>query len=49
MRSEDTLLVKRGRFVIVIIIRCIACKLCQSACPAKAITIETEPRPDNSR
>lgn len=29
--------------------RCIACKLCQSACPAKAITIETEPRPDNSR
>jgi len=29
--------------------RCIACKLCQSACPARAITIETEPRPDNSR
>lgn len=29
--------------------RCIACKLCQSSCPAKAITIETEPRPDESR
>jgi len=29
--------------------RCIACKLCQAACPARAITIETEPRPDNSR
>ena len=29
--------------------RYIACKLCQTACPAKAITIETEPRPDNSR
>ncbi|EGR27071.1 NADH-ubiquinone oxidoreductase, putative [Ichthyophthirius multifiliis] len=29
--------------------RCIACKLCQSACPARAITIETEPRPDYSR
>ncbi len=29
--------------------RCIACKLCQAACPAFAITIETEPRPDNSR
>ena len=29
--------------------RCIACKLCQSACPAHAITIETEPRPDGAR
>eukprot|EP01015_Nassula_variabilis_P022913 TRINITY_DN423_c0_g1_i4.p1 TRINITY_DN423_c0_g1~~TRINITY_DN423_c0_g1_i4.p1 ORF type:complete len:270 (+),score=55.20 TRINITY_DN423_c0_g1_i4:66-875(+) len=29
--------------------RCIACKLCASACPAKCIFIETEPRPDNSR
>ena len=29
--------------------RCIACKLCQSACPAHAITIETEPRADNAR
>lgn len=29
--------------------RCIACKLCQAACPAKCITIETDPRPDNSR
>ena len=29
--------------------RCIACKLCQAACPAHAITIETEPRPDGAR
>jgi NADH-quinone oxidoreductase chain I len=29
--------------------RCIACKLCQTACPAHAITIETEPRPDGAR
>jgi NADH-quinone oxidoreductase chain I len=29
--------------------RCIACKLCQAACPAKCIVIETDPRPDNSR
>ena len=29
--------------------RCIACKLCQSACPASAIFIETRPRADNAR
>jgi NADH dehydrogenase (ubiquinone) Fe-S protein 8 len=29
--------------------RCIACKLCQAGCPAHAITIETEPRPDGAR
>jgi NADH-quinone oxidoreductase subunit I len=29
--------------------RCIACKLCESVCPALAITIEAEPRADGSR
>lgn len=29
--------------------RCIACKLCESICPAQAITIDSYARPDGSR
>ena len=29
--------------------RCIACKMCEAACPALAITIESDERPDGTR
>src|SRR5688572_31032511 len=29
--------------------RCIACKLCECVCPALAITIDSEQRPDGTR
>ena len=29
--------------------RCIACKLCEAVCPAQALTIESEEKPDGSR
>ena len=43
----------RGRPVLAVNehnrLNCVACGLCEAACPAFAIAIESEPRPDGSR
>lgn len=48
MHWDDMPLENKGTFISYEN-RCIACKLCAAACPAEAITIESEPRPDGSR